>query len=95
MGVKVSFLNERPAAAPTSAPRARILVPESRDPDGGRQGDSSSSSTRIASSSGPSRSAPPTETSSRSRRGCSGGEQVVIDPPATLVDGAKVAIKER
>jgi hypothetical protein len=27
--------------------------------------------------------------------GLSGGEQVVMDPPATLADGAKVAVKER
>ncbi len=94
MGVKVSFLEERPAAAAPGPARARLLAPKSavRTVEGreivfvvhdGRV-------ERRAVKSGPA-DGDRVEIAS----GLSAGEQVVVEGPASLTDGARVTVKER
>jgi multidrug efflux pump subunit AcrA (membrane-fusion protein) len=91
MGVKVSFLNERPAAE-TTAPRARLVVPSSavRTADGRSivfvvQDDRVE---RRAIGAGP-----PLGDQVEVLSGLSAGERVVVDGPATLKDGDKVKVQ--
>jgi RND family efflux transporter MFP subunit len=91
MGVKVSFLSERPAAE-TTAPRARLVVPSSavRTADGRSivfvvQDDRVE---RRAIGAGP-----PLGDQVEVLSGLSAGERVVVDGPATLKDGDKVKVQ--
>jgi RND family efflux transporter MFP subunit len=91
MGVKVSFLNERPTAA-ASAPRARLVVPSSavRTADG-RSIVFVLKDDRIerrAISVGP-----PVGDQVEVLSGVSAGERVVVDGPQTLKDGDKVKVQ--
>jgi RND family efflux transporter MFP subunit len=92
MGVKVSFLNERAPEAEQAAPRARFLVPKTavRSDNGAsivfvvRDDRAERRAVRVGAADGER-----VEVTS----GINAGERVVVDGPATLVDGARV--KER
>jgi hypothetical protein len=95
MGVKVSFLTERPAAEPDAAARKpKVMAPKAavRTADGQsvvfivREERVERRAVTVGAAEGDL-----VEIVS----GLSGGEQVVVEGPATLADGAKVAIKER
>ena len=92
MGIKVSFLSERPAAAPETAPRARLLVPKAavRTDNGARVVFvvREERAERRAVSVGPEDGGQIEIVS-----GVTAGEKVVVDGPPTLEDGARV--KER
>jgi RND family efflux transporter MFP subunit len=92
MGIKVAFLSDRPQAAEADVPRARLVVPKAavRTQDNATvvfvvRGEHVE---RRAVRAGP-------ETNGQIEivSGVSAGERVVVDGPATLVDGAR--IKER
>jgi RND family efflux transporter MFP subunit len=91
MGVKVSFLSERPAAE-TAAPRARLVVPSSavRTADG-------RSIVFVVKDDRVERRAigagPPVGDQVEVLSGLSAGERVVVDGPATLKDGDKVKVQ--
>jgi RND family efflux transporter MFP subunit len=92
MGVKVSFLNERAPQGEQAAPRARLLVPKTaiRNDNGTsivfvvREDRAERRAVRVGAADGER-----VEVIS----GINPGERVVVDGPATLVDGARV--KER
>jgi RND family efflux transporter MFP subunit len=92
MGVKVSFLNERAPQGEQAAPRARLLVPKTaiRSDNGTsilfvvREDRAERRAVRVGAADGER-----VEVIS----GINAGERVVVDGPATLVDGARV--KER
>ncbi len=92
MGIKVSFLGERPSAADAAAARARLLVPKTavRTQEGAsvvfvvRDGQVERRAVRVGGTDGDQ-----VEIVS----GVSAGERVVADGPPTLADGARV--KER
>ena len=92
MGVKVSFLNERAPRSEQAAPRARLLVPKTaiRSENGTsivfvvREDRAERRAVRVGAADGER-----VEVIS----GINAGERVVVDGPATLVDGARV--KER
>lgn len=92
MGVKVSFLNERAPQGEQAAPRARLLVPKTavRNDNGTsivfvvREDRAERRAVRVGAADGER-----VEVIS----GINAGERVVVDGPATLVDGARV--KER
>jgi RND family efflux transporter MFP subunit len=93
MGVKVGFLAAR-AAAPEPDARPRLLVPQAAlRQDGDRQVVFVLRGDQVE------RRAITTGSAEGDRvevlSGLSDGERVVVDGPATLIDGAKVSVKER
>jgi RND family efflux transporter MFP subunit len=96
MGVKVSFLNEAQAVPPAAAatPRARIFVPKAavRSMDGHSvvfivRGDHvERRAVTVGAADGD---------QVEVQSGLADGEQIVVDGPPTLVDGARITVKER
>ena len=90
MGIKVSFLNDRPAAAP--APRARLVVPKAAV-----RTDNGASIVYVVRDERAERRAVSVGTADGDQveimSGVTAGEKVVVDGPPTLEDGARV--KER
>ena len=92
MGVKVAFHDEKEAAAPGPDARARILIPaaatrgtgETRDVFVVRDGKVERRAVRVGAVEG---------TQITVLSGLTGGEQVVMNPPADLVEGQAVLIK--
>jgi RND family efflux transporter MFP subunit len=89
MGVKVSFLSDRPADAENDAPKARLLVPKTAVRTSGgqtvvfvvRDGRVERRAVKVGSTDGDR-----TEILS----GVSAGDRVVVEGPAALADGARV-----
>ena len=92
MGIKVSFLNERPAAAAAAAPRARLVVPKAAV-----RTENGASVVFIVRDERAERRAVSIGTAEGDQieivSGVTAGEKVVVDGPPTLEDGARV--KER
>ena len=92
MGIKVSFLNERPAAAAATAPRARLVVPKAAV-----RTDKGASVVFVVRDERAERRAVSIGTAEGDQieivSGVTAGEKVVVDGPPTLEDGARV--KER
>ena len=94
MGVKVSFLTERPAAAEAAAPGARLVAPKAavRSEDGRdvvfvvREGRLERRAIKAGS---------PDGDQVEIVSGLTAGERVVIEGPATMKDGDRVKVKER
>jgi len=95
MGVKVSFLQERPPEpAPGTAPKSKVLVPKNAVRTSNGQ-----SVVFIVRDDRVERRAISVGAADGDHvevlSGLSGNERVVVDGPATLADGAKITIKER
>ena len=92
MGVKVAFHDEKDAAAPGPEARARMLIPaaaargtgDTRDVFVVRDGKVERRAVRVGAVEG---------TQITVLSGLTGGEQVVMNPPADLVEGTQVVIK--
>jgi RND family efflux transporter MFP subunit len=93
MGIKVSFLTERPSA-PENAPRARTLAPKAavRTDDGRdvvfvvKDGRAERRAVKVGTTEGD---------QVEILSGLTAGERVVVEGPATIGDGARVTVKER
>src|SRR5262249_42906772 len=94
MGVKVAFLAEAQPETSSQAPRARVFVPKAavRSADGRsvvfvvRDGRVERRAITVGAAEGD---------QIEVQSGLAGSEQVVIEGPPTLADGAKVTVKER